>query len=218
MKILKKILKWFLYLLILPITYLIVSLILTEITIDRKNNTSISDNTIFLSTNGVHLEIILSKNDIDDDLLNGLIYSETDKYLSFGWGEENFYINTPTWNDLTFRNTFNAMFLKSTSLMHVTRYKQKQNHWVEIKVNKNELIKLNRYILHTFKKNETGNKILLKGKGFTQTDDFYRAKGSYSIFKTCNSWVNSVFKKSGLKSSLWTPFDFGLINKHKIQS
>ncbi|REG87882.1 uncharacterized protein DUF2459 [Winogradskyella sediminis] len=58
-------------------------------------------------------------------------------------------------------------------------------------------------------------KIILENQGYSSIDDFYKAKGSYSCFKTCNSWVNSAFKESGLKSCLWTPFDFGLMNKYE---
>ena len=215
MKILKKILKWILYFLAVPVTYIIVSLILTTITIDKKDKSSVSDKSIFLSTNGVHLGIILSKNDIDSNLLKGINNLETENYISFGWGDENFYINTPTWSDLTFNNAFQAMFLKSTTLMHVTRYEQKRNDWVEIRINENELQKLNNYILGTFKKDEYGNKIILENKGYSAIDDFYKAKGSYSCFKTCNTWINTGFKESGLKSCYWTPFDFGLMKKYK---
>ena len=215
MKVVKIILKWLLYILVIPIVYLVVSLVLTEITIDRKATSTISNNTVFLNTNGVHLNIVLPRKDINYNLLKDLLYSQTENYISFGWGDENFYINTPTWNDLTFTNAFQAMFLKSSTLMHVTRYEQKQNDWVKIEINKSELQKLNEYILDTFKKDEKGNKIILKSKGYSRVDDFYKAKGSYSCFKTCNSWINSAFKESELKSCYWTPFDFGLIKKYK---
>ncbi len=215
MKVVKIILKWLLYILVIPIVYLVVSLVLTEITIDRKATSTISNNTVFLNTNGVHLNIVLPRKDINYNLLKDLLYSQTENYISFGWGDENFYINTPTWNDLTFTNAFQAMFLKSSTLMHVTRYEQKQNDWVKIEINKSELQKLNEYILNTFKKDEKGNKIILKSKGYSRVDDFYKAKGSYSCFKTCNSWINSAFKESELKSCYWTPFDFGLIKKYK---
>ena len=66
-----------------------------------------------------------------------------------------------------------------------------------------------------FKINENGMKIILDNKGYSTRDDFYKSEGSYSCFKTCNSWVNIGFKKSGLKSCYWTPFDFGLINKYE---
>jgi hypothetical protein len=64
--------------------------------------------------------------------------------------------------------------------------------------------------------NKTGEKIILSERGYTRKDDFYKANGRYSLFKTCNSWVNLGFKESGLKACLWTPFDFGLLRKHKI--
>ncbi len=215
MKIVKKIFKWLLFILLIPISYLIISLILSAITINSKTSNNDLSKSVYLSTNGVHLDIILPKKDIDSMLLSGIKYENIEKYISFGWGDENFYINTPTWGDLTFNNAFKAMFLKSSTLIHITRYKQKHSDWVEIKVNEIELRKLNIYLLNTFEKDEKGMKILLKNKGYFSMDDFYKSKGSYSCFKTCNSWVNTGFKESGLKSCLWTPFDFGLLNKYQ---
>jgi uncharacterized protein (TIGR02117 family) len=214
MKIVKKVLGWIFCFLLIPIAYLIVSLILTSITIDRKVDSKISDKSIYLSTNGVHLNIVLPKKNIESSLLSGIKHNQTDNYLSFGWGDENFYINTPTWGDLTFKNAFRAMFLKSSTLMHVTRYRKKPSDWIEIKINESELQKLNSYLQNTFESNESGMKIILENKGYSSIDDFYKSKGSYSCFKTCNSWVNLGFKESGLKSCLWTPFDFGLMNKY----
>ena len=215
MRITKKIFKWVLYLLLIPISYLLISLILTLITIDRNEIAASADKTIFLGTNGVHLDIIIPVKHIDSLVLSGIRHYQNENYLSFGWGDENFYINTPTWGDLTFSNATRAMFLKSTTLVHVTRYKKQRTDWVEIKVSDAELQKLNSYLLKTFKTKTDGTKIMLKDKGYSPIDDFYKANGIYSCFNTCNSWVNTGFKESGLKSCLWTPFDFGLLNKYK---
>ncbi|QXP58571.1 DUF2459 domain-containing protein [Olleya sp. HaHaR_3_96] len=215
MKIAKKVLKWFLYFLLIPITYIIVSFILSSITIDRKERNTNAEKLIYLNTNGVHLDILIPIENINTLVLSGLKYNKNEKYLSFGWGDENFYINTPTWGELTFSNAFKAMFLESSTLMHVTRYKQKRSDWMEIKVTNSELHKLNIYLLNTFESNANGSKIILDNKGYSSTDNFYKSKGSYSCFNTCNSWVNIAFKESGLKSCLWTPFDFGLMNKYK---
>lgn len=215
MKIVKKIVKIILCFLLVPFTYIIVSLILSKITIDRKVDSQVSDKTIFLSTNGVHLDIVIPKESLDSLLVSGIKRKRSDNYLSFGWGDENFYINTPTWGDLTFNNAFSAMFLKSTTLMHVTQHNKKQLNWVEIKINESELQKLTAYLLNTFETDENGVKIRLENRGYTSMDNFYKSKGSYSCFKTCNSWVNIGFKASGLKSCLWTPFDFGLLNKYE---
>ena len=213
MKLIKKIFKWMLYLLLIPLTYFIISLIFTYITIDKKFNDN-NDTSIYLSTNGVHLDIIIPKEKLSDKLLFGVKSNSSDKYLAFGWGDENFYVNTPTWNDLTLSNAVSAMFLKSSTLMHVTKFKVQGNNWVEIKISEFELKKLNTFLQNSFKTNDVGRKIMLENKGYSSKDDFYKANGSYSCFNTCNSWVNMGFKQSGLKSCLWTPFDFGLLGKY----
>ncbi|QCE43184.1 DUF2459 domain-containing protein [Psychroserpens sp. NJDZ02] len=214
MKIAKKIIKWFLYFFLIPTTYIIVSLLLSSITIERKESHSNVKKLIYLNTNGVHLDILIPIENINSFVLSDLKYNKNEKYLSFGWGDENFYINTPTWGDLTFSNAFKAMFLKSSTLMHVTRYKQKHSDWTAIKVTPSELDKLNTYLLNTFETTKNGKKIIIKNKAYSSTDNFYKSKGSYSCFNTCNSWVNNAFKESDLKSCFWTPFDFGLINKY----
>jgi len=99
--------------------------------------------------------------------------------------------------------------------MHVTRYKTRRSKWVEISINEDELKSLNEYINNSFAKDENNDLILLKDKGYWEIDDFYKAKGSYSCFKTCNTWANSGFKESKLKACFWTPFDFGLLWKYE---
>ena len=107
------------------------------------------------------------------------------------------------------------MILKSPSLMHVTRHRQVRQDWIAIGVNDEELQRLNAYILKSFRTDNEGRKILLENKGYSNIDDFYKANGRFSSFRTCNSWVNSAFKESGLKACYWTPFDFGLIKKYE---
>lgn len=215
MQSLKKRYKWILYILSIPILYGLISFICISITLNDQMTSKSLSQTIYLKTNGVHLDIIIPTVNIQPSLRSGLRYYENENYIAFGWGDENFYLNTPTWGDLTFSNAFGAMFLKSSTLMHVTRYTDVQNNWVQIKLNDTQFKTLNTYILNTFKANEHGNKIILKDKGYTASDDFYKANGSYSCITTCNTWVNSGFKESELKSCFWTPFDFGLLSKYR---
>lgn len=215
MKLLQKILKWFLYFLIIPVSYIIISLILGYITVNRTELSTDNNKEIYLSTNGVHLYIIIPVNNLSVVLKKDLAFTQDDKYLSFGWGDENFYLNTPTWRDLTFWNAFKALFLKGSALIHLTRYKGIRKSWIKINLSESELKKLNKFISESFKKDASGNKIIIADRGYSINDDFYKANGHYSIFKTCNTWVNKAFKESGLKSCLWTPFDFGLIDKYK---
>jgi len=190
-------------------------MILSYIPINSDVEYSEKNNSVYLVTNGVHLNIILPKELTSHELLDGLKYIKTDKYFSFGWGDKNFYLNTPTWDDLTFNNAFQALFTKSPTLIHLTRYSTDREYWVEIKVNQKQLNKINQYIQKAFFLDSLNNKILLKNKGYYNNDDFYEALGSYSCFKTCNSWVNTCLIESNIKACLWTPFDFGLISMHK---
>ncbi len=215
MRIVKKIIRYFLYFLLIPLGYILIALILSWITIGAEQTNEIKNKTIFLTTNGVHLEIVVPKKNIDSLLIENLIHKADEPYLAFGWGDENFFLNVPNWEDLTLSIALKALFFQGSSLMHVNRYRESGSEWLEIEVTDSQLSDLNQYIYQTFALDPKGEKILLDDAGYTSTDNFYKAKGSYSFYKTCNSWVNSGFKKSGLKSCLWTPFDFGLMNKYE---
>lgn len=203
------------FIIAIPLGYFIISFILTAITVNKSANTAACNNTIYLSTNGVHLDIILHRKDMDPKLLKNLYSNATDNYFSFGWGDENFYINTPRWADLTFNNAFRAIFMESTTLMHVTRYGRTKAYWVEVKLDSSELSKINQYILGSFQLDSNGNSMILKNISHSVNDNFYKAHGSYSFYNTCNTWANTAFKQSGLKSCYWTPFDYGLMNIYK---
>ena len=211
----KKIKKWtkwlVVYPLLIPISYFIVSFVLTCVPYNRFFNKNEGEKVIYISSNGVHLDVIIPKADMDKDLLSGLETSDEVNYFSFGWGDENFYINTPTWNDLTLKNATEALFLKSTTLMHVTNYSKEYKKWIKINCSKKELDELQSHILTSFNLDENGGKQILIDKGYTINDSFYRANGNYSCLKTCNSWVNELLKKSGMKSCLWTPYNFGVL-------
>ncbi|MCK5638685.1 MAG: DUF2459 domain-containing protein [Flavobacteriaceae bacterium] len=215
MKVVKKIVKWIIAIILIPIVYFLISLILTFIPINNEEENSEKNNSIYLNSNGVHLNIIIAKDQLHSKLLDGLKYFKNDNYFAFGWGDKNFYLNTPTWSNLTFNNSCRALFLKSASLIHLTRYPTIKGDWVEIKVNQNQLNKINQYIDKTFYLDSLNKKILLNNKGYSYNNDFYESLGSFTCFKTCNTWVNSGLKESDIKACLWTPFDFGLLNMHE---
>ena len=210
-KILKLLGKVVLALVGIPIIYLLISLLLTIIPVSEKETDDPKAHTIYLTTNGVHADVILPKNLIHQEILDDQIIQPADAYFAFGWGEENFYINTPTWGDLKFSVAFRAAFLKSKTLIHVTRYKSKRNDWVAVKVTDKQLEALNTYIAQSFDET-SGKKVLVHGATYTpDRDNFYRAHGNYMFYRTCNSWLNKGLKQSNMKGRLWTPFDFGIL-------
>ena len=216
MKWLKHIFKWSLYLIFgIPLLFLCVSYIMTQITVnDNEPELVIPEGFIFLNTSGIHLDIIIPKNLMSEALARDLVQFNGEDYLSFGWGEENFYLETPTWGDLTFYNACQALLWKSSSLMHVTRHQEIDPKWVKIPISSDQLERLNQFILSAFTTDKHGRKLLLEEPGYSKYDNFYEANGDYYCLNTCNSWVNDGFKACGLKACFWTPFDFGLMNLH----
>ena len=215
LKSLKTLFKWIIGLMALPTAYLLAALLLSLITVNRSGEVAGAEHSIYLSTNGVHLFVVLRKSDCASELLEGLNLTVDDQYLAFGWGDENFYLNTPTWSDLTIGNALKALFLKSPTLINVTRYRHLSDNWIEVPVSKEQFAAINDYLLGYFQTDDKGHKIHLIADGYSMRNDFYRANGNYSMLKTCNTWVNSAFKNNGLKACVWTPFDFGLLWKYR---
>lgn len=213
--IVKRIVKSVGFLAALFMSYALIALVCTAITVNKNQDTEAQKKEIYLSTNGVHVDIILTKQSIDDDIMKSIPLREDDKYIAFGWGDKDFYLNTPTWNDLTFSTAFKALFLKSETLMHCTKYTHKSASWISIKVSEQQLKALKDYILKSFASDKNGERILLSGISYGSNDFFFEAVGSYSCIKTCNTWANSALKTAKIKACLWTPFDYGILNIHK---
>lgn len=53
--------------------------------------------------------------------------------------------------------------------------------------------------------NEFENQRPMPLSGFTETDQFFPAKGRFSIFNTCNTWVGTQFRMAGIAFGRWTP-------------
>jgi uncharacterized protein (TIGR02117 family) len=202
-----------LLLIAIPITYLLIALLLSYIPVN--STTSKPEKTIFLGTNGVHLDLILPISEMDSSLLRDLDFQASDSFLAFGWGDENFYLHTPTWSDLTLNRAVHALFMDNTTLMHLSPYKTRRQNWAEIKLDQHQLEALLSYLRGTFQQSGEGKKVIIAGHSYGYGDSFYKAHGSYSFRKTCNTWVNSGLKESGLPACYWTPFDFAVLSRYE---
>ena len=212
---LKWVLKGLLYFVLILLAYGLLSVLLSAIPVNRSYDPGPDADTVYLATNGIHLDIILPISLASEALKEGLIYDGRDQYLAFGWGDEDFYINVPEWSDLTPKVALSAVFLPSPTLMHLTRYRRVSPDWVAVPISKASLAQLNAIILEDFQTEEGGTKIHLPGAGYNSRDEFYRAEGSYSFLFTCNTWANRIFKRSDLRATVWTPWDYALLKQHR---
>src|SRR6056297_560005 len=74
---------------------------------------------IFITSNGVHLDIIIPVESLEPEFRSQLQVPGSIRYISFGWGDKTFYQKTPEWKDLSIPVAFRALFLKSETAMHV---------------------------------------------------------------------------------------------------
>ncbi len=203
-----KTLKWLLFIIVF---YFLNAVLFSFLSTHPKKLNCNKDKEIFITTNGLHLEIIIPENLINPTLKENIYTKAGVKYISFAWGDKAFYLNTPTWKELKFPTAIKALFLKSESAIHLTNYFQQHDKWKKLLICEEQLNLLTKYIDGAFKKLATGERIEIENSGYSAHDTFYEAEGSYSCFRTCNNWVNIALKKSDIKTSIWSPFDFGVL-------
>ncbi len=177
---------------------------------------------IFIETNGVHSDIVLPIRFDTIDWSKKVLFSNTIskdsamKYISFGWGDKGFYLNTPTWADLRWSTALKAASGLGSSALHVTFLKTfHSSDSFSIKMSKRQYFLLVRYIEDSFAASSQGQFIVIDTKSvYGKNDAFYEANGSYSIIKTCNTWTNTALKTCEQKACLWTPFDKGIFYQY----
>lgn len=205
--------------------YLFAALVLgvIELHADRDKNMR-GDVDIYLMTNGVHTDIVMPmQNDVYDwhQVVNPLLTraGQPAAYVGIGWGSKDFYLNTPTWGDLSPSTAIKSATGLSDSAMHITFYpRAPQEHEDSIRVSLTaaEYERLIEGILPSFKFDpDTHQAVHIPNAFYHDSDVFYEANGRYHLFHTCNTWVNNRLKKSGLKAVMWTPFSGSLMNAYR---
>lgn len=166
---------------------------------------------IYIASNGVHLNLIIPTEIMPRDLLQELSIPERAEFVSFGWGDKRFYLETPTWGQLKPETTLRAIFLKTESALHVEHYQGRSSNWHPQPLCPTQCGRLIDFVVDTFARDETGQIRRIDAPGYGQNDAFYEARGHYSFIRTCNNWVNIGLKRAHVKTSIWSPFDFGVL-------
>lgn len=191
--------------------YIGLSFLLSYIPVNNDQPKTPGPNRIYAYSNGVHLDLVFPVEMVPERLISQLTYTPGTRLLAFGWGDKGFYLDTPTWAELSPRVAFKAMLLPSPTAMHVTEHTTVNTVWSRIDLTEEQLDQLWEYIISTFNTDASGQITELVGKGYTARDRFYEANGNYSIFKTCNTWVNTALRRIGVKTAIWTPMDKGVL-------
>ena len=223
MRLIKKTLKYIGLFFLALITYgLLVSLLsFIPVNSDKLSNDEPKVD-IFILSNGVHTDIVVPvKNDTYDwfkqiKFEHTKAKDSTAKYVAMGWGDRGFYLETPTWADLKVSTALKAATGLSSSALHTTFYKtmKEDAYCKKIQISTLEYQKLILFIHESFK-TKSGSTIKIETDAvYGKNDIFYEAKGSYSLFYTCNSWANQALKAASQKAAFHTLTDTGIFRHY----
>lgn len=196
--------------------YCLFAVILGLIPVNSDYQRAANGTEVFVETNGIHTDFVLplrTQVKAWTELIrrSGARRSQVPaRYLSFGWGDRSFYLNTPDWSDFSLGTAFNAVLLPSETVMHVTFLDdtpELSDTCRRLVLDEEQFSKLVRYIERGFARDDTGGVKRLPEGGYWKNDDFYEATGSYHLFNTCNDWANMALKEIGVRTALWAPFD-----------
>lgn len=174
---------------------------------------------IYVKSNGVHTDLCFPVETSFFDWktfvpLRHFPKVSSPHFISIGWGDKGFFLDTPEWSDLTFNTAFNAAFLKSGTAMHVT-YQMPEpyisDQCAKVFINQSEYEILIDYVKKSFQL--TNGKVnLIPNKGYWCHDNFYEANGNYHLFNTCNAWTNNALKLAGIKTGFFALSAHGIMS------
>jgi uncharacterized protein (TIGR02117 family) len=225
-RILKITLKLFIGIIIFLVLYFAAAYTLPHITVNDDFVNKKDGVKIYIVSNGVHTDIVTpsrTKYKNWNVIFPPELFQASDSaynYTAFGWGDKGFYLNTPTWDDLTFSTAFKATFGLSGTAVHVRYVKEpqvKKGKCVAITISEDSYSKLISYIERSFL-TKTSSVIKINHPGYGEHDLFYEAVGTYSAFKTCNVWTNHGLEEIGVKVCFWSPFSEGLMNSLQCEA
>jgi uncharacterized protein (TIGR02117 family) len=136
------------------------------------------------------------------------------KYLSFGWGDRQFFMNS-SFDPITI---FDVLFLPGPSVMHVWGHstpKLQLGSAFELKqvnLSKAEYLKLTEFINNSFQRSADNQAIYIK-QGLYKDSSFYEAKGNYSFFRTCNAWTAEALRVADVNTPVWPALASAVMNQ-----
>lgn len=162
-------------------------------------NLPVSCRTFHVVDNGWHTGIIIPARDFAPARFLGSDYFKGKEWLEFGWGDAGFYQAKEISAGLAMR----ALFWPTETVMHVYGF-----NGVPMRVfGKNKVIALRlpeagyRKLLDGLRggfARGSGGRVLPLKRGLYGRSHFYRGTGSYSVMRTCNTWIAEVLAAGGI--------------------
>lgn len=165
---------------------------------------------VIVIDNGIHVDFVLPIAAADHDWREvfdpaatriGSGLGEIATHVVIGWGHRDFFVNTPTWSDLTATTVARAVLGIGGTVMHITytsAWFDPENS-VMISLSPGDYRRLVDGIVETAILDESGRAVPLGAPGYMDFDAFYEAEGSYNALHTCNNWAISILDGAGVR-------------------
>jgi uncharacterized protein (TIGR02117 family) len=177
--------------------------------------------TFYIWDNGIHVDLVLPARAAGVELHRLAPPEDAEApladpdWVTLGWGQREFYLQTPTWGDLTVRNALRAV-VGGSSLMRVShRFERPRGDGVrEIRVEPEAYRRMVAFTSASFER-AGGEPVLVEGGAHQPRDAFYEALGGYNAFRTSNQWTADALDQAGVRVGIWTPLSKGLMWRYR---
>lgn len=167
--------------------------------------------TIWVENNGVHTGLVLPLVSAGVDwrpiarpghLRDPRLASD---WLAIGWGDRDFYVNTPTWAEVDPLVVARAAIGSPTTIVHLEHLGRPVagQDVRPLVLRPEEYRRLAAFVRASF---ATGDGRLRWRHGYARHDVFYAGTGRYSAYATCNEWTGAALRVAGVRMGRWTPF------------
>jgi uncharacterized protein (TIGR02117 family) len=202
--------------------YILIFLSISPFAIRAEKTSDPKTEIIYLSTNGIHSDVILPiHHPIMDwkktlNMEKALAVDTFQTHLKFGWGDKNFFLKTKEWSDMEVGTVLNTVFGRGPGAMHLILCTPKdlgKTGLVEIHLTKRQYKKLCAFIKCSFLF-KNGKASVIENHPYGTYDFFYDSSIEYNMTYTCNTWTNNALKRAGQKACVWTPFKGAIFSKY----
>ncbi|WP_299192924.1 TIGR02117 family protein [uncultured Erythrobacter sp.] len=169
---------------------------------------------IMIGNNGIHTEIAMPIVTPEMDWratfpANDITASSRPyTHVAVSWGERAFFLETPTWYDLSLTTVLNAM-TGGEGVLHVAHYVRPapSDDYRVLRLRPDEY----RALVEAISASLTDPEMREVLPGYGAYDVFYSARGTYHIGNTCNQWTSDTLAAAGVTIGAWSPFAGGVM-------
>ncbi len=197
----------------IPAGYALAALLLGLIPANAGWREAPSGITIFVASNGVHASIGMPIVTAEMDWRHVAPASHlrdpaiAATHIFIGYGHRDFYLDTPSWGQLSLTTAVDAAFGNGPALLHVEHIAApaETTDLKAIMLTPEEYRRLVANLVPRFRRGRDGRTIPLPGQGYGAHDMFYEAGGGFNAIYNCNEWTGRALRAAGVRMGLWTP-------------